>query len=343
MRRRRRGDPWWTTVPDRELLDVRLSDLEVSLKKSWVGDCIEQLYEELAWAGLKFKPHAWLSGEWFSPDGIPGIAVPFYLMHDRLIRLERRKMLEVEGGTERECMKLLRHEAGHAVCTAFRLHYRKRWREVFGTFGQRYPESYVPRARSKKFVLHLDWWYAQAHPAEDFAETFAVWLTPSSRWRRTYAGWPALKKLEYTHTLMESIEGDVPSVRSRKHVEPLSKDRRTLAEYYEEKQSHYGRGATPLYDSDLLRLFSDDPNHEHREGAAVFLRRHRKRIREIVVRWTGESAYAVDQVLSAMIDRCKELKLRRAQSESAARDDATVLVAVQTTKLLHRVPHRILL
>ena len=26
--------------------------------------------------------------------------------------------------------------------------------------------------------MHLDPWYAQSHPDEDFAETFAVWLTP---------------------------------------------------------------------------------------------------------------------------------------------------------------------
>ena len=89
----------------------------------------------------------WLSSEWFSPDGIPGIAIPFYLAHPRLRKLEHRQILEVEGGTEGECMRILRHEAGHAIDTAYRLHRRKRWREIFGSFSQPYPDSYRPNER----------------------------------------------------------------------------------------------------------------------------------------------------------------------------------------------------
>ena len=66
-------------------------------------------------------PHAWLSDEWFSPDNTPGIAIPFYLAHPRLMRLERRQILEVEGGTASECLRILRHETGHVVQHAYRL------------------------------------------------------------------------------------------------------------------------------------------------------------------------------------------------------------------------------
>jgi hypothetical protein len=341
--RGRRKTLWWEELSRAELLDVRICDLDLKLEGTWVAECVGQLHDELADRGLRLKPHAWLSTEWFSPDGVPGIAIPFYLAHERLMRLEKRKMLEVEGGTEKRCMQLLRHEAGHAMSTAFRLHYRRRWQKVFGSVRQPYPDSYVPRARSRNYVLHLDWWYAQAHPAEDFAETFAVWLKPGRRWKKTYADWPALKKLEYVDGLMEEIAGRAPAVRSRRHVEPFRKERRRLAEYYDERQSRYGSAGTLIFDKELRTLFSDDPRHRNRESAALFLRRMRPRIRETVARWTGESAYTVDLVVREMIERCKELKLRRVSTELRAREDVSVLVAVQATKLLHRVPHPILL
>ena len=341
--RHRRKGPWWEDVSRPELLEIRICDLDLNLAGTLLADRLEQLHEELADRDLRLKPHAWLSSEWFSPDGVPGIAIPFYLAHERLMRLEKRKMHEVEGGTDRQCMRLLRHEAGHAMSTAFRLHYRRRWQKAFGSVRQPYPESYVPRARSRNYVQHLDWWYAQAHPAEDFAETFAVWLKPGTRWRKTYATWPALKKLEYVDELMGEIAGRSAVVRSRRHVDPLSKDRRTLGEYYDERQARYGTGGTLIFDKELRMLFSDDPRHHNRESAAAFLRRMRARIRETAARWTGESAYTVDLVVSEMIERSKELKLRRVSTELRAREDVSVLVAVQATKLLHRVPHPILL
>ena len=93
-------------------------------------------------------------------------------------------------------MRILRHEAGHAIDNAYRLRRRRRWREVFGPASRPYPARYRARAGSRRYVHHLGEWYAQAHPTEDFAETFAVWLTPKSAWRRNYAGWPALHKLQ---------------------------------------------------------------------------------------------------------------------------------------------------
>src|SRR5690606_22025626 len=151
------------------------------------------------------------------PDGVPGIAVPFYLAHPRLMRLERDLMLEAEGAHEGTCLRILRHEAGHAIDNAYRLHRRKRWRELFGSFSEPYPDAYRPRPASRKYVQHLNGWYAQAHPAEDFAETFAVWMTPNYPWRRRYEGWPALEKLEYVDELMAEIADTTPPVRTRRH------------------------------------------------------------------------------------------------------------------------------
>ncbi|MEZ4270347.1 MAG: putative zinc-binding metallopeptidase [Myxococcota bacterium] len=114
----------------------------------------------------------WLGEEWFCPAGIPGFAVPFYLAHPRLMRLERKMMLEAEGSNLSWCMKLLRHETGHAIQNAFRLHQRRLWQRMFGKSSQAYPKSYQPNPSSRSYVLNLYLWYAQSHPDEDFAETF---------------------------------------------------------------------------------------------------------------------------------------------------------------------------
>ncbi len=340
-RRTRARRPWWSSCTDEELLDLRLCDLDLHIEGTWVEQCVAQLHRELSDCGLRVRPHVWLSTEWFSPDGVPGIALPFYLADERLIRLEKRKMFEAEGASDRACMQLLRHEAGHALCSAFRLHHRQSWRNTFGLYGAPYPDSYVPNASSKDFVVHLRGWYAQAHPAEDFAETFAVWLSPHSRWWRDYEDWPALGKLQYVDELMGRLTGQKPPVRSRRYVEPLRSLRITLREYFADKQERYGSQATRPYDDELKRLFSDDPRHERHLTAAAFLRRVRPHIREVVVRWTGEYAYTVDQVLADMIERCRELGLRVGTSQSRTLHEAIVVVAVQTTRFLHRVPHRI--
>ena len=343
QRSTRRRRPWWASFSDRELLDVRLCDLDLDWRRTWLARTVEQLHDELEEKGLRLRPHVWLSTEWFSPDGVPGIAVPFFLAHERLMRLEKRKMLSVEGGSERGCLRLLRHEAGHAICTAHRLHRRPKWRATFGPYGAPYPESYAPRPSSRDHVQHLAGWYAQAHPAEDFAETFAVWLNPRSRWRQRYRDWPALEKLEVVDAMMASIAGRTPPVRSRRFVEPISKSRDTLRDVYEERQERYGAHAPTVFDEDLLRLFSDEARHAHRPTAAAFLRSARPRIRDTVVRWTGEVPYTVDHVVGDMIERCKSLELRLRMSTSKSIHEASVLVAVHTTRYMHRLPHRIAL
>jgi hypothetical protein len=171
-------------MSDEQLLGMRFCDLDLRIGRTPLARRVRRLYRELDKRGIGFRPHVWLSEEWFSPDGVPGIAAPFYLAHPRLERLERRMMRQVEGGSAESAMRILRHEAGHAIDTAYRLRRRKRWREVFGRASQPYPDSYTARPGSRRYVQHLGDWYAQAHPCEDFAETFAVWLKPNSSWRR---------------------------------------------------------------------------------------------------------------------------------------------------------------
>jgi hypothetical protein len=324
---------WAAWTIDR-LLELRLCDLGLTLEGSWVAPQIARIRDELERRDLRFRPHFWLSDEWFSPDGVPGVAIPFYLAHPRLMRLERSQMLEVEGGTRQECLRLLRHEVGHAVQNAYGLHRRRRWQRVFGKATDPYPDIYRPRPASKRFVQHLDAWYAQSHPTEDFAETFAVWLRPRSGWRRRYAGWPARKKLELVDELMREIAGVRPTNRSRACPDALARMRKTLREHYRDKRERYSVGFSEGYDRDLIRLFSDSPAHRHQPTAASFLRRHRREIRESVSRWTGEHQFTLEQVLKEMTGRCRELKLRAVGSAPRLKHDFTVMLAVHTAKCL---------
>ena len=339
----RRAEPKWANWSDNDLLETRICDLGVRLEGTRLEQRIEQLNRELADRGIHFRPYCWLSDEWFTPDGIPGIAIPFYLAHPRLERLERKQMLEVEGGSKMECLRVLRHEAGHAIDNAYRLHRRRIWQQVFGKSSQPYPENYSPKPYSKSYVQHLDMWYAQAHPAEDFAETFAVWLKPRSPWRSQYDGWPALKKLQFVNELMADVANKKPKVFSREFIDPVRTIRKTLGEHYEEKKERYGIGHPTFYDRDLIKLFSEAPEHTKNLSSAVFLRRSRRQLREAICEWTGEHQYTIDQVLNEMIDRCRELKLRLRHSELQTKRNALVMLTVQTMNYLHGGRHRVAL
>jgi hypothetical protein len=333
----------WEGWDDQRLLSLRLCDLDLSLRGTFVEPLLRQVREELRARGLRFRPHFWLSDEWFCPDGVPGVALPFYLAHPRLARLEQNQMLEVEGGTAEWCLRILRHEVGHAVENAYRLRRLKRRIQLFGRSSQKYPEDYAPRPYSKSFVIHLGYGYAQSHPDEDFAETFAVWLTPGSDWERRYAGWKALRKLQYVDELMKSLHGKEPRVTRRARVEPLASLRKTLREHYERRLRQYGRDEPELYDRDLRRLFSDAPEHARNPSAARFLSRLRRESRRLVRRWSGSYQYMIDQVLADMIERCRALNLRLAGPVERAREEFLVMLTVRVVNDLHSGRHRLAL
>jgi hypothetical protein len=330
-------------MDDEALLDLQMRQLDLQVETSSLAPRIAELHDELAARGLTFRPHYWLSDEWFTPDGIPGIAIPFYLAHPRLARLELTQMLEVEGGDPEWCMRILRHEAGHAFDNAYLLRRRRHRREVFGNPNEEYPEFYTPKPYSKSYVLHLDSWYAQSHPDEDFAETFAVWLTPNSQWEKRYHDWPALKKLEYMDSLMRSLAGKPPLVATSQTLDALSRLRLTLRQHYRRKRRHYGLDRPEFYDRDLRRLFSDAPAYADNMAASQFIARIRKSVRQVVASWTGIYQYTIDQVIEDMVERCRELKLRLAVPEAEARQQFTVLLTVQTMNYLHSGGHRVAL
>ena len=335
--------PRWARADAKKLLKMRLCDLGVSLEGTAVQRRIEQLYEELARKGLRFRPHFWLSDEWFTPNSVPGVAVPFYLAHPRLTRLERMKMFEAEGSSREECLKILRHEAGHAIDHAFRLSRRVEWKKRFGRSSRRYPTTYLPKPTSRRYVQHLSSWYAQAHPDEDFAETFAVWLAPRSNWRTRYEGWPALKKLAYVEKLMGEIAGQTPIIRNRSRVDPVSRIKTTLEEYYDRKQRYYGSPFPDVYDRDLRRLFSDAPEHRHNLRASTFVRSIAPRLRRQIAYWTGESQYTLDQLIKDIVGRCQELNLKVAGDEGRIRTNLGIVLTVHAMTFLQSARRRLTL
>jgi hypothetical protein len=323
---RAKREPAWTRLDDEELLDKRFCDLRLGLAGSRLEPGVRQLYAELGRRRIRFRPHFWLSEEWFSPDGVPGIAIPFYLAHPRLMRLERRFMHEVEGGNRKWLMRILRHETGHALDTAFGLRRRKAWRQAFGHASRKYPTRYSPRPGSRRYVLHLGHWYAQSHPTEDFAETFAVWLQPRSRWRSEYAGWPALAKLEFVDATMRELEGRRAFNLSREVIEPLSVSTRTLREHYRRKQARYEIDTEASYDRRLLRVFGKAEKYPSHRAASTFLREVRPQLRRLLIRRARMHPYLVSHVLRTAIHRAQRLDLRLKGSQRATKREVVSML-----------------
>ena len=299
----------WHQRKTEELLQMRLGDLPVRIQGSEIEPQVLQLYAQLDARGVPLHPPCYLGDEWFSPNGVPAIAIPFYLAHPRLKELEMAQMLEVAGGDPESCQQLLRHECGHAVDHAFKLGEREDYQAVFGDHEEDYyPETYTPKPYSKSFVLNLPNWYGQSHPDEDFAETFAVWLTDSPEvWRERYKGWKALDKLEFVDRLMQELTAKKPLVHKIRRRFDASKSRKTLARHYAERRKLFAEDFPDFYDADLRDIFGRGPAGD--ESAAKFMRRHRAALIGSLVHWTGQRKYTVTELVTKLTKRCGKLKL----------------------------------
>lgn len=327
--------PVWARYATEKLMQMRICDLKLSVDNSPIAPLIDRLFQELTNKQVNFRPHFWVSDEWFSPDGIPGVAIPFFLMHPRLRKLELEQMLEVEGGNRRWCMMLLRHETGHALLNAYKLNKDKAWRKVFGNPNQKYPDTYLPKPYSKRFVINLPGWYAQSHPHEDWAETFAVWLNPRSDWRKRYHKWPALKKLQFVDELMQDLRSRRPLIRNKLTDHPASKIKTTLAAYYADKRERYGIDSPEFFDIDLTRLFVSKNPELKQEKASRYIRRTKNQVIDIVERWTGEYKYRINEVLLEMTKRCDELMLYVDESPQDLLPELTACLTMLVMNKLH--------
>lgn len=308
-------------APAAALLDRRISDLGLSIEGSPVERLVEQLYAELDARGLAFHPPVYLSDEWGCPEATPLIGVPFYLADQQLARVEAEAAAGLED--EAEAMRYMRHEAGHAYNYAYRLYDREDWRRTFGPYSRPYRDRYRVDPFSRDYVRHVLGWYAQKHPDEDFAETFAVWLTPGIDWRAQYAGWPALRKLEYVDALMHEIAASVPPRAPEPAPEhlPVSAMQFTVAEHYRSSASDLPIDDERIFDGDLRTIFGDRVSVVSREAARTaerpadeqsagdFIRRHARELVGRIGYWTGEGPGVVRSFVDHLAKRADALDL----------------------------------
>ena len=313
-----------------QLLGRPIAELGLEIAGSRVERLVARLYDELAEREIAFRPPVYLSDQWGCPDGTPLIGVPFYLADGRLERIEAEHAGTIEG--DDEAMRYLRHEAGHALNYAFRLHDRPEFGALFGDFARPYAEHYPADPLSREHVRHILGWYAQKHPDEDFAETFAVWLTPGLDWRTAYAGWGALVKLEWVDGIMHEI-GPLPSP-TRAPTEddlPVESMTWTLAAHYADDEL-LPIGDARQFDGDLRRIFAGEADAPAGEPAARYLERHEGELVARIAYWAGVGPAAVRSLLRALAERAVVLELRVAGLEAATLIE---LSAFGTAVMLH--------
>jgi ketosteroid isomerase-like protein len=298
-----------------EFLGRPIRELGLALSGSPVERFVEQLYRELEAKGLtKFRPVCYLTDEWGCPSGEPIIGIPFYLAHAALAQLEKETH-DLEDA--REIMMYLRHEAGHAFTYAYRLHVTPEWKKSFGPFRRPYRDNYHPAPFSRDYVRHLPGWYAQKHPDEDFAETFAVWLTPRSNWRKRYRGWGAFAKLQYLNRLARKL-GKIDPPRRRGHSDlTVDEMETTVAEFYHQSAREEVAVTELAPDTDLRDIFSVSKRRRTSLQAQEFLHQHRKAVIDKVAQWTGAQRPLIKTLMDTIEKRAGELDLRGDKNRSA--------------------------
>jgi putative zinc-binding metallo-peptidase len=303
--------PFEKTPADiQEILTKPIRELGLKLEGSPLEKYVRRLYVEIERKGLKhFRPACYLTDEWGCPSGEPVIGIPFYLADPKLAALERH-MNDLED--EREIMMYLRHEAGHAFNYAYELYKGDEWRALFGPFRRAYKDHYRPVPFSRRHVRHIAGWYAQKHPDEDFAETFAVWLTPRSGWRTKYRGWPALAKLRYVDRAAKRVAG-LPPLREMGATDVTVEEMDvTVEQFYQEHTPDEAQAIAELaLDADLADILLK-PAPRRRRGirpAAPWLAEHRKPIVDKVTYWTGVRRPLVRALVESIEQRVAALGL----------------------------------
>jgi hypothetical protein len=319
----------WETVRF-ELLNTPINALNISVSSPLLEPHTRRLFREMAARKIVFQPGFYLTDGWGCPDRVPIIGIPFYLADRRLRRIEEEQTGEVED--EKTIMMFLRHEAGHAVNYAYRLWRQPDWVRLFGAFTRPYREEFRPDKFSRRFVRHIDAYrygrtYAQKHPDEDFAESFAVWLTPRSNWRERYRSWPALEKLEFVDSAMRTAGREKPRRMGQKLVRPVESMGMLLADYYGQKAERLRRAAQGYVDDKLREIFPPVGGQSLRPAGALF-RERREELVTRVVRWSGLEVAEGEALLAKLEGRCAALGLHYRQRDSTRRLMDAVAMAV---------------
>ena len=318
-----------------EILSKPIRELGLRLEGSPVDKFVQQLYRELDQKKLKkFRPACYLTDEWGCPSGEPVIGVPFYLADPELAQLEK-EMNDLEDS--REVMMYLRHEAGHAFNYAYKLYREPEWKQLFGSFRRPYRDNYRPVPFSRNHVRHMAGWYAQKHPDEDFAETFAVWLTPRSGWRKRYRGWRAIEKLRYMDRIARDL-GNTEPVRRRGRTDvTVDEMETTVGEFYRQTTGDDIPIAELALDTDLRDIFNVSKRRKDSRPANELLHQNRKSVVDKVAYWTGVQRPLIKKLVEAIESRIGELKLRAdTKKESEHLTEITVYATALAMNYLTR-------
>ena len=310
-----------------EILAKPIRELGLKIEGSPVERLVQQLYRELAAKKLtKFHPAIYLTDEWGCPSGEPVIGIPFYLADPMLAQLEKDTN-DLED--TREIMMYLRHEAGHAFNYAYRLHRTPEWKQMFGPFRRPYHDNYRPVPFSRDYVRYLPGWYAQKHPDEDFAETFAVWLTPRSSWRKRYRGWGAMAKLRYMDRIARTVR-NVDPIRRRGQTDlTVDEMEMTVGDFYRRDGQEVPLGDLAL-DADLHDIFDASKRRKTAMPAQQFLHEHRKTVVDKVTYWTGAQRPLIKKLIESIEKRIGELNLF---ADAARESEHLIQISVYATAL----------
>ncbi len=310
----------------------RLRDLGLTIAGTMLESVIATFSQETMSRGFtKLRPHFYLSTEWGVPFDTISIAIPFYLARVDLTDFHAEHAGFVEGADRADVLRYLRHEMGHVVNYAYRLYEQQEWNEQFGDINLPYVEEYRAKPFDQKYVVHLPGWYAQKHPDEDWAETFAVWMTPGLDWRARYAGWPALKKLEYCDRITADLRNREPLNTAIDADEDVAGLDTTLDEHY--RSCAVDKADAPVNLDDALHAIfgpTGNDNGTDRKPAAALVRRSQRTIAADVFRWTGWFPERARHLMEQLAELAEVHGLTYAEGRESA---ATVALAVFVTSV----------
>ena len=309
-----------------ELLNTPINRLGVRIKGSFYETAIPQVISELRAAGVgRLEPVFYVSTGYGCIAGQPIISLGFYDFHPLIKELNH----EIRGFnyTEADMLGLLRHELGHAFCYCYKLYRTPEFRalfEVAGNFFNTYPEGdhYEYNPWSKRYVNPAGDHYAQKHPDEDFAESFCVWLTPRSGWKRKYKKRSAvLEKLRYIDRSAGELGRQAPAVETNEGwmLEKVEEVKQTVGEFmgaspYLLKQ--YYDASTGYVDPDLKAMFRQEPRGIPRRQllddymrADAFVREQKQALLSRISYWVGVDTVVVQDLLDKLIHRSRTLDL----------------------------------
>jgi len=324
------------------LFAAPIRDLKLSIDQTPLAPIIEEFLAELRAKGItRLVPRFHLSTEWGVPFGTIVIGIPFYLARPELTELHGEEIGHIEGLSRDDILRYLRHEMGHVVNYAYKLFDEEAWVKLFGSITQPYLEDYRPQPFSRRYVRHLPGWYAQKHPDEDWAETFAVWMTPGKNWRGEYAQLPtALAKLEYCEQTMARLNAQPPVVTATDLDEDVGELSYSLREFYQNIPAENEPAAG--LDGDLRAIFDDlaiapDPAAEETRPAGALIRRLERPLMADVFRWTGHFPEKTRSLMRHLAQRADDLQqVYPVSAETEAIVGVTILVTSLAMNHVHR-------